>query len=251
MTTTKAAVPIAEVTVLEDRAHVVRRARVSLEAGQVRLGIEGVAPVLSDKTLLAQIEGEGARVVDARVRRRKVVRSDEQSTPAGSLEELRRELERLEDRLSAIEGERRASEERNAALEVLAKLTLGELAEDVAWSKPAHAGFVEEMKSIAEQRRALGRERIELAHRSERQKRTIARLAERIRALDTPAEHAAADLEIHRRGSRGQVPAVGGLRGAQRVLAAVPPRAARRGRRALALLRERSVRVAEHGRAMG
>jgi hypothetical protein len=45
--------PVAEVSVLEDRASVVRRGKVMLRAGQQRLVIERVSPLLVDKTLLA------------------------------------------------------------------------------------------------------------------------------------------------------------------------------------------------------
>jgi uncharacterized protein (TIGR02231 family) len=184
--------PIAEVTVLEDRAHVVRRGRISLESGQVRICIEGVAPVLADKTLLARIEGESARVVDARVQRRKVVQLAEDG--GDLIEELRRERERLDDRITATQAELAAGEARRETLEALAQLTLGEIADDVAWGRPARdAG---EIRDVSERRRDLARQRIELAHRLEREHRELARLEGRIAALETPADDAVADLEI-------------------------------------------------------
>lgn len=59
--------PIVAVTVLEDRAAVTRRGRLPLEAGQHRITIEGVSPVLVDKTLTAT--ANGARVLDVRCER--------------------------------------------------------------------------------------------------------------------------------------------------------------------------------------
>ncbi len=59
--------PITSVTVLEDRASVTRRGTASLAAGQHRLVIENVSPVLADKTLLAT--ANGARVLDVRCER--------------------------------------------------------------------------------------------------------------------------------------------------------------------------------------
>jgi hypothetical protein len=59
--------PVAEVTVLEDRASVVRRGKIVLRAGQQRLVIERVSPVLVDKTLLATCTN--ARVLDIRCER--------------------------------------------------------------------------------------------------------------------------------------------------------------------------------------
>lgn len=59
--------PIISVTVLEDRAAVTRRGTASLAAGQHRIVIEGVSPVLADKTLHAT--ASGARVLDVRCER--------------------------------------------------------------------------------------------------------------------------------------------------------------------------------------
>jgi uncharacterized protein (TIGR02231 family) len=59
--------PIVAVTVLEDRAAVTRRATTTVAAGQHRFVIEGVAPVLADKTLIAS--ATGARVLDVRCER--------------------------------------------------------------------------------------------------------------------------------------------------------------------------------------
>jgi hypothetical protein len=59
--------PVAEVSVLEDRASVVRRGKVMLRAGQQRLVIERVSPLLVDKTLLATCTN--ARVLDIRCER--------------------------------------------------------------------------------------------------------------------------------------------------------------------------------------
>lgn len=59
--------PITAVTVLEDRASVTRRGSAQLAAGQHRLVIERVSPVLADKTLTASVAG--AKVLDVRCER--------------------------------------------------------------------------------------------------------------------------------------------------------------------------------------
>ena len=66
--------PVVEVTLFEDRARIVRVGRASLSEGEARMRLEGVSPVLADMTLSASVEGRGARVVDACVRRRIVTR---------------------------------------------------------------------------------------------------------------------------------------------------------------------------------
>ncbi|HEY1556174.1 MAG TPA: mucoidy inhibitor MuiA family protein [Kofleriaceae bacterium] len=59
--------PVIAVTVLEDRASVTRRGAFAIQAGQQRVVIERVAPVLADKTLAAS--ATGARVLDVRCER--------------------------------------------------------------------------------------------------------------------------------------------------------------------------------------
>lgn len=62
--------PIENVTVLEDRACVRRRARITLSKGSTQLRVPTIATVASDKTLAARIVGDAAaQVTDVRVRR--------------------------------------------------------------------------------------------------------------------------------------------------------------------------------------
>jgi hypothetical protein len=59
--------PVVAVTVLEDRAAVTRRGKASVIAGQQRIVIDRVSPVIADKTLTAN--AAGARVLDVRCER--------------------------------------------------------------------------------------------------------------------------------------------------------------------------------------
>ena len=64
-----AEIGVAEVVVMEDRARVVRRGRVTLARGLYRVRTEGVAPVVSDKTVTGRLRSgpKGVRLVEARV----------------------------------------------------------------------------------------------------------------------------------------------------------------------------------------
>ncbi len=110
--------PITTVTVLEDRASITRRGTASLAAGQHRIVIEGVSPVLADKTLHAT--ANGARVLDVRCERYLAPWRDPESgsteAPA-TLREERRALQREHDAALA-----RASTA-NAEIEALRDLT--------------------------------------------------------------------------------------------------------------------------------
>jgi uncharacterized protein (TIGR02231 family) len=65
---TVVALPVAEVTVLEDRAEVSRRGSITLQPGLNRLRIEGVSLLAVDRSL--RVDVEGAKVVDAALTRR-------------------------------------------------------------------------------------------------------------------------------------------------------------------------------------
>lgn len=61
--------PVVRVTVSEDRAVVVRRGKVRLDAGVTHVHVEGVAPVLVDKSVRVEVAGVPAKVGEARVER--------------------------------------------------------------------------------------------------------------------------------------------------------------------------------------
>jgi Domain of unknown function (DUF4139)/N-terminal domain of unknown function (DUF4140) len=118
--------PITSVTVLEDRASVTRRGRVSLAAGQHRVVVEGVAPVLVDKTLTAV--AIGARVLDVRCERSLAPWRD----PAGASRDapavLHAERIRLETARDAAQARLAAARAELAALAEVATAALRELA---------------------------------------------------------------------------------------------------------------------------
>jgi uncharacterized protein (TIGR02231 family) len=86
--------PISAVTVLEDRAAITRRGTTPIAAGQHRVVIEGVSPVLVDKTLTA-VAG-GARVLDVRCERYLAPWRDPAAGSAEAPVALRTERDRLE-----------------------------------------------------------------------------------------------------------------------------------------------------------
>ena len=92
----QAAVPVTEVTLLEDRALVVRRGIVELPPGRSRLRITPVAPVLVDKTLSAELS---LPVADEDRGRRRDVLEPANSQPQILLIERPRDREHARDQL--------------------------------------------------------------------------------------------------------------------------------------------------------
>lgn len=174
--------PVREVTLLEDRAQVRRRGKVTLEAGRNQLRIDSVAPVLQDVSLRGEVAGGGATVSDLRVRRAMRVRREDRPERIRELEaEIEAQLRRYAE---ASEDRERAEHRYGVVLEMLAK-GAAEIPEDAAWglvnrqvwadtfetlTKRAQdllgviAGryfeqldVAEEVKGLAEQRRAFDR----------------------------------------------------------------------------------------------
>jgi hypothetical protein len=99
-----AVAPITSVTVLEDRAVVTRTAQVALSSSQLVLTVEGVSPVVVDKSLTVTATGP-VEIVDVGVTREPVV--DPRDVPA-ALRELDDRIETLRERVDAqrVEVER-------------------------------------------------------------------------------------------------------------------------------------------------
>lgn len=187
------AAPIVAVTVLEDRAAITRRAQLPLAAGQHRLVIEGVAPVLADKTLAAN--ATGARVLDVRCER--YVASWREAGPTGTtaLAELLAERERLEN---AADRSRAAARAATAQIERLRQV-IAAAHRDLALAASRGQTATEVARGLDEldaaerdaQRRAVD---AELA--AERTTAALERLAARIRTAEAQEGEDAARLVI-------------------------------------------------------
>ncbi len=194
--------PITAVTVLEDRAAVTRRGTVALAAGQHRLVIERVAPVLADKTLIAA--AEGARVLDVRCERYLAPWRDPAAARDEAPERLRAERVQLEAARGSRGGAAQAARaEISAAAEVTAAalrdLALGAsrgatapgaaaaLAELDALEAAARARCVEAELEASEIARALARLDARIARAEEEAGEEAARLVIDLVA-DAPTE---------------------------------------------------------------
>ena len=202
------ALPVATVTLLEDRAHVVRRGSVALGAAVERVRVASIAPVASDRTLaVTLVEGTGVSVLDARIRRRAVVRlkggTAEESDVRPEREELERERDQLMQTMAGLRGERDAATRQAAALDRAAGLAMAELSEDVAWGAPVDDAWSHRLDELAREHGALGQRSVELDREIERLEATVARVTARIDVLEGPAEEERADLEIDLQGPAG------------------------------------------------
>ncbi|ACY14519.1 mucoidy inhibitor MuiA family protein [Haliangium ochraceum] len=193
-------IPVVEVTLLEDRAHVVRRGEVTAEAGATRVRVCGVAPALVDKSLGAHVlagEGagapEGVRVVDVQVRRRRALAVAERSQDHRQLDDaqhaLSRDLAALSDRRSVLEAELRA-------LDQLARLSIAEISEDAAWARGETATWNQQLEDIDGRERELVDTLRQLRFDEREVEARLERLEARRRVGENALGEAYAELEV-------------------------------------------------------
>jgi len=138
---TTLAAPVVEVTLLEDRAHVVRRGRIRMAAGRARLRVEDVAPVLHDKTLMARVEAHphtdqstsisSPASCDVHVERRTRVLDEDRPEDIRAIET---ELEALTEELGHWRSLLKSRQQSVKALDELARQNLSEMRLDASWS---------------------------------------------------------------------------------------------------------------------
>lgn len=183
--------PVTEVTLHEDRAHVLRRGRFRAPAGRHELRIAAVAPVVSDRTLLARLAG-GA-VLDARVvRQRRVLAEDRPE----DLRALEAERDRERRALGALEADRRRFLEELEVTGRAADATVAELVEDAAWGNGGAALWREALDRLGHEERVL-RERLEaVAAELEDRQRRLGDLERRLGARARPSDDVGAELAV-------------------------------------------------------
>ncbi|MEM6992059.1 MAG: mucoidy inhibitor MuiA family protein [Myxococcota bacterium] len=185
-------IPVVEVTLLEDRAVVQRRGPVRLPPGRARVTIEGVAPVLADKTLAAALTSlhdeasAGLRARDVSVKRWRAVEDAERPEHVAETNEKIRETEQLREaraqNLAQIEAEA-------ASLATMVELTMQEVAQDVAWGREELRDVDGELDDLEAKIAALGLQACALLQ----ELRTTERELEDLRAL--AASHAGHDAD--------------------------------------------------------
>ena len=181
-TSTPMVAPVVEVTLFEDRAQALRRASLEVAAGTHRLELDAVSPILSDRSLRAELVGSStqhARLLDFRVRR-EVVTSDKQLP--GDLPELVAERRRRTEALRAMQKHREAQ---SAELEQLGEITtqlLREAAEDTGWGRSEPERWRTELADLRTRQAALQAEILALVHGYEDAERELEDLGRRIRA---------------------------------------------------------------------
>lgn len=201
---TIADVPVVEVTVQEDRALVRREGSITVPPGRTRLRIEGVAPVLVDKSLTAELLDGGSDTAgdepDAAVRVRSVVATrwhvtEEAQRPAAQAE-LRAQLRERQAEHQALARRRAGVSAERTMVESLLRTTLEELGEDAGWGRTDPALAHAALDALEQRIAALGRTRQELDAEHQRGQRELNDLRQLEAAAQTVQARSAAALEL-------------------------------------------------------
>ena len=188
------ALPIVEVTVLEDRARVVRRGVVKLAAGRARLCVEGIAPVAHDVSL--QVEAQGASVA-ARVRRaHRILRADQ---PAA----VQAVTARIDDARIARErsiAEMQRAQGQTVQVARMLSQSVAELPVDVSWGLHDLPAWTQAFGDLTGRYQALHAAALDAFEQAEDQTRTLrdeqARKAAMMRPDVTLVARVDLDLEV-------------------------------------------------------
>lgn len=183
--------PVDEVTLMEDRARVVRRGAVTLSAGRHRLVVRGVAPVLSDKTLIAR--STTARVDDASVARRRLHRPEDRADAVRALEA------RVDEQARAVRELREralAARESLGLLSQAADQTVDEILVDAAWSRADVETWKRRLGAVSELEARLRAERLAAERALEDAERELRTLQARRDAEARPSDDLVASVTI-------------------------------------------------------
>jgi uncharacterized protein (TIGR02231 family) len=183
--------PIHRVTVLEDRAEVIRSGMLSMTPGIDRIRIANVSPVIRDVSLQTQIgDSEGATSRVQRVRR---VRHADRPEAIAALEAEREALDR---KLQALHDRQRRAEQRHHRLAMMTVSAAEELPEDASWGRGDPSAWQHAFDTLFERSRAEDQATLEAYLTAQQLLEDRSALQRRISLLSSPSTEIAAHIDI-------------------------------------------------------
>jgi uncharacterized protein (TIGR02231 family) len=185
--------PVRVVTLLEDRAQVTRGGTVRVRAGQNRVVVQGVAPVMQDVSLRAEVVSGRARVADVRVRRSLRIRMADKPEAARVLEERIEALRREREQVLEDQARSRARFERIQRMLVLGA---SEIPEDAGWGMGAAAQWQDTFDALFRKARQLRESALTATFTAERLAEEIAAVMRQRQAMDRVDQQVVGWLEV-------------------------------------------------------
>jgi len=185
--------PLRRVTLLEDRAQVVREGTARLEKGFQKLRVRSVAPVAGDRTLLVRSSAAGVRIDEAKVLRYWRIGAEEKPADAKELEEATRQLESdLRKRVAMTE----LLEQRRKAADHAANLVFDAIQREMPYAERFEERWPTDVRSFTGAVRSLDAE-IDAASKDAREvEARLSALRLRQAELGRVDEHFVCEIEI-------------------------------------------------------
>ena len=139
---------VKEATLMEDRARVIRRGTVGLKAGVTAISVQGVSPLISDKTLVGRVISEHVveLVTVSVVREHRELTELAENDP----ERIRKNLNSIARKIQALGELRDQSKQKLVMLNELEEKALAEMAYDTSWSSADPESWKNDLANIGE-----------------------------------------------------------------------------------------------------
>lgn len=149
--------PICKVTVLEDRALITRSAKINLTQGLWKLTIEKVAPVLVNKSLRAEFDGDypNSRIDDVRVNRQMLIKEEDKPE---EIKPLLAQKKQLNKELEQLNETKQQHEYFLTEINSILSLSLTEIPIDMAWGENENNNWQKYLDNLFENIRELHQE---------------------------------------------------------------------------------------------
>jgi uncharacterized protein (TIGR02231 family) len=185
--------PVRGVTLLEDRAQVTRQGTVRVSAGQNRVVVHGVAPVLQDVSLRAEVLSGKGRVADLRIRRALRIRTQDKPEKARELETRIEQLTREYEQVLEEQARARARFER-----IHQHLLLGasELPVDAGWGMGMASQWQDSFDTLFRKARQLRDSALQATFTAEKLTQELSLLRLQRSALDRVDHQVVSWLEV-------------------------------------------------------
>lgn len=185
------ALPVVEVTLLEDRARVVRRGTLDLSVGRARLYVDDVAPVAHDVSL--QVTATGAIVADGRLRRAHRVWRHHKPAEVQAVEAR---IEAGQVAQSAAQIAMARAEDEGSRLARMLGQSAAELPVDVSWGLHDLPGWQRTFGELLTRFEATHREALDAFYAADDAARALRADVARRAAMDRPDVTFAARVEF-------------------------------------------------------
>ncbi len=190
----EAAAQVDEVTVMEDRARVVRRGKAALPPGRSIIRIPGVSPLASDRSLSGKaVSGpKDARIANARIKRslRAMIESRPEEAAAAW-----RELQAASAEAENLEASREAIGDEVKSLGRALAATVREINSDAAFGTADAAEWGRVADLFSNRESAARKERVALEAELRRARERVRDLQARVDSLSNPGTYMGADVE--------------------------------------------------------